>query len=472
MYEALCRQEVPIKTKTQSRLYCYYKMDRPYLRLAPFKIEIVRQNPLAVLFYDIMSDEEARIIQLLAKPKACLLKRSMVFNFLTGKPESHSFRIAKRKMTSWILFNIFLLIVTVYAEYYSSLISLKAVIGAERNIPVMINGYVEKELVKLNYLKKFSHQVQEHNDIAIRNGEEGIKHPINAFLLIKGMVKNWNKAVKIMRSNSADDIIRNMTRQQYIKRINYPTKELFYSTCDTDPNHPRANENIRIYESLLKSDGVQRIDMRRDIPPLNNIRDENDLDKGLKLIYEALCRQEVLVNAKTQLWLYCYYKMDRPYLYLAPFKVEIVRQNSLAILFYDIISDKEAQIIQMLAVPKACLMLLVLSNLNGSRIYNVLTGKFELPSFRIAKSARLNSKEHEIINRINRRLELATNLEEETAEDLTVHNYGIGGHFEPHLDCARISITSIAVMLFIINVQCIDMIFQVLRLKHISKQKF
>lgn len=56
-------------TKALSRLYCYYKMDRPYLRLAPIKVEIARQNPMAVLFHDIMSDEESRIIEMLAVPK-------------------------------------------------------------------------------------------------------------------------------------------------------------------------------------------------------------------------------------------------------------------------------------------------------------------------------------------------------------------------------------------------------------------
>ncbi|OZC05631.1 hypothetical protein X798_07395 [Onchocerca flexuosa] len=199
MYEALCRQDMPIDTKAQSRLYCYYKMDRPYLRLASFKVEIIRQNPLAVLFHDIISDEEARIIQLLAKPKAY-------------------------------------------------------------------------------------------------------------------------------------------------------------------PNHPRAKSNIKRYEDLLENTGVQRIDMRRDIPLINNVQYKNNNDEGMMLMYEALCRQGMTVNAAAQLRLYCYYKMDRPYLRLAAFKVEIVRQNPLVVLFYDIVSDEEAQIIQMLAVPKAHLVLLALYN--------------------------------------------------------------------------------------------------------------
>ncbi|MCP9256851.1 Prolyl 4-hydroxylase subunit alpha-2 [Dirofilaria immitis] len=380
----------------------------------------------------------------------------------------------------------------------------------------------------------FVQEAEEHNDKAIRDCEEAIKHPINAFLLIKRMITDWNKVVKIMQSNSADDIIRNVTSQRAVKRIKYPAKEdlfgaaigllrlqdtyqidtkdiaegkilnsqmgaialtagdcfeigrtayhtrdyyhtimwmqeakeriekeavptanledileylafrcisryeAFYSAT-TDPDHPRIKRNLKSYKAFLKDDGIQNFDIRRDIQPINNTRHKSDVDEGVMLMYEALCRQEVPINTKTQSRLYCYYKMDRPYLRLAPFKVEIVRQNPLAVLFYDIISDDEARIIQMLAAPK----------LKRALSLNFLTGKNEPVPFRVAKSADVKSTEHEILKLIDRRLELATNLEIETAENLGVHNYGIGGQYEPHLDCALISIISITALPFI-----------------------
>ncbi|OZC05623.1 hypothetical protein X798_07403 [Onchocerca flexuosa] len=71
---------------------------------------------------------------------------------------------------------------------------------------------------------------------------------------------------------------------------------VFYSAHIKDPLHPRAKDNVRLYEDLLENDGVLRIDMRRDIPPINNKREENEFsDEGIMLIYEALCRQEVPV---------------------------------------------------------------------------------------------------------------------------------------------------------------------------------
>ncbi|KAM3722357.1 Prolyl 4-hydroxylase subunit [Dirofilaria immitis] len=434
-------------------------------------------------------------------------------------------------MILWIVFNIFLLIAAIFADIYSSFTSLKALIGAESDIPIMINSYVENELKRLDYLKKFTQETQERDDETMRVDEEKIKHPVNAFLLIKKMTTEWNEIVKIMLSNSADNIIRNVTRQRAIKRINYPTEEDlsgaaigllrlqdtykmdtkdiangkilnsqkrtvaltagdcfeigrvalherdYYHTImwmqearervenenvptanlenilenlafslykqgnvkrallltdelyRINPDHPRAKDDVKCYEDLLEDNGVRHVDMRRDIPPINNERVENDLDEGARLTYEALCRQEIPVNIKAQSHFYCYYKMDRPYLRLAPFKVEIVRENPLVVLFYDIISDEEARVIQMLALPK----------LKRPLSLNHLTGKCEPVYFRVAKSANLRPTEHEIVERIDRRLELATNLEIETAENLAIHNYGIGGQYEPHLDCSLIS---------------------------------
>ncbi|OZC05941.1 hypothetical protein X798_07081 [Onchocerca flexuosa] len=190
-------------------------------------------------------------------------------------------------MILYTIFNIFLLIATVFAELYTSLILLKTVIGADRDIPIMINDYVRKELEKLDYLKS-----------------------------------------------------------------------VFFALT-TDPNRSEAKDNLWRYEYLFENDGIQHIDMLRDIPPLNNVRNKNDFDEGAWLMYEALCRQEMPFDIKAQSRLYCHYKMDRPYLRLAPFKVEIVRLNSLVVLVHEIVSDEEAQIIKMLAVPKVSFVLFV-----------------------------------------------------------------------------------------------------------------
>lgn len=61
----------------------------------------------------------------------------------------------------------------------------------------------------------------------------------------------------------------------------------------------------------------------------------------------------------------------------------------------------------------------------------------EIATYRISKSAWLKDEDHEIVRRVGRRIEDMTGLTVETAEDLQIANYGIGGHYEPHFDFAR-----------------------------------
>lgn len=72
---------------------------------------------------------------------------------------------------------------------------------------------------------------------------------------------------------------------------------------------------------------------------------------------------------------------------------------------------------------------------------NHKTGELEVATYRISKSAWLKDHEHKYIRDISRRVEDMTGLTTATAEELQVVNYGIGGHYEPHFDFARVRMT-------------------------------
>ncbi|KAK5982889.1 Oxoglutarate iron-dependent oxygenase domain containing protein [Trichostrongylus colubriformis] len=167
--------------------------------------------------------------------------------------------------------------------------------------------------------------------------------------------------------------------------------------------------------------------MRRILEPIRNERPISVLGNEERTIYEALCRNEVPVSVKDISKLYCYYKRDRPFLVYAPIKVEIKRFNPLAVLFKEVISDDEIEVIQELAKPK----------LARATVHDAASGTLVTATYRISKSAWLKGWEHEVVERVNKRLDYMTNLEMETAEELQIANYGIGGHYDPHFDHAR-----------------------------------
>jgi prolyl 4-hydroxylase len=74
-------------------------------------------------------------------------------------------------------------------------------------------------------------------------------------------------------------------------------------------------------------------------------------------------------------------------------------------------------------------------------VQNYKTGELETANYRISKSAWLRGEEHHHVDSVNRRVEALTGLTVDTAEELQVVNYGIGGHYEPHFDFARVSTT-------------------------------
>lgn len=71
-------------------------------------------------------------------------------------------------------------------------------------------------------------------------------------------------------------------------------------------------------------------------------------------------------------------------------------------------------------------------------VQNSETGELETATYRISKSAWLKDHEHRHIDEVNQRVADMTGLTMDTAEELQVVNYGIGGHYEPHFDFARV----------------------------------
>lgn len=183
-------------------------------------------------------------------------------------------------------------------------------------------------------------------------------------------------------------------------------------------------------------------------------------------LYEQLCRGEVTTPIEITSKLTCYYENNKnPYLLLAPFKVEEAYKQPNILIFHDVISDNEIATVKRLAHPRVSphkfsknLRHLSSNTLQFKRatVQNSLTGELQTAQYRISKSAWLKEEEHKHIADVCRRVTDITNLTMETAEELQVVNYGIGGHYEPHYDFARVGFTLYSNRKGLINFPCTE----------------
>ncbi|XP_054711189.1 prolyl 4-hydroxylase subunit alpha-1-like isoform X2 [Uloborus diversus] len=203
------------------------------------------------------------------------------------------------------------------------------------------------------------------------------------------------------------------------------TKELI----SIDPTHPRALGNLRYYQDAVsKEEDFKRGDDGDASNELQTFSRPKESTSTEKDIYESLCRGERTMSLKEESKLYCQYVTNNnSYLLLQPVKEEVLFLRPRIVVYHGILSDNEMEVIKQLAQPR----------LARATVQNSKSGELEIASYRISKSAWLKDNHHKVIARVSRRIKEITGLETNTAEELQVVNYGIGGHYEPHYDFAR-----------------------------------
>ncbi|XP_072347577.1 prolyl 4-hydroxylase subunit alpha-1b isoform X2 [Scyliorhinus torazame] len=212
--------------------------------------------------------------------------------------------------------------------------------------------------------------------------------------------------------------------------------ELTKRLLKLDPEHQRANGNLRYFEYMMadqkkeKSNVVQKTDENKsgDVSKTKRERPKDYLPERQK--YEKLCRGEgIKLTPRRQKRLFCRYSdANRSPLYLLkPVKQQDEWDKPRIIRFIDIISDQEIERVKELAKPR----------LKRATVHDPLTGQLTVATYRVSKSAWLSGYEDPVIGRINQRIQDLTGLDVSTAEELQVANYGVGGQYEPHFDFGR-----------------------------------
>ncbi|XP_055907288.1 prolyl 4-hydroxylase subunit alpha-1-like [Eupeodes corollae] len=131
--------------------------------------------------------------------------------------------------------------------------------------------------------------------------------------------------------------------------------------------------------------------------------------------------------------LHCVYNTTTdPFLKLAPLKMEQISLDPYVVLYHDVLSDLEIEVLQTMATP----------NLQRATVYSETEMRSVSVPTRTSKFAWFPDNTNYITSRISRRLEDMTGFGMETSEHLQAMNYGIGGHYDTHHDFFNVSRTS------------------------------
>jgi prolyl 4-hydroxylase len=174
--------------------------------------------------------------------------------------------------------------------------------------------------------------------------------------------------------------------------------------------------------------------------------EETSLEKQTRQVCSGKVRKSAAEVSK----LHCRYESRTDFSKLAPLKLEEANLDPLIVVYHNVISDSEIRILKELAKPD--LEQSVVIQLNGD-----LTPSKD----RISKVAWLDDEDHEVIERISKRVEDMTGLSAETAEQLQIQQYGIGGFYKTHFDFEENMKASedgdrIATVMFYVRMEALD----------------
>ncbi|RDD40076.1 Prolyl 4-hydroxylase subunit alpha-2 [Trichoplax sp. H2] len=191
-----------------------------------------------------------------------------------------------------------------------------------------------------------------------------------------------------------------------------------------NPEHKTAKKYLNIYEKRLNTSTKEK--------STEDLDDDNDDEKDFKQIfnsYKELCRgnvnQKTGADVKLNNQLNCYQDYRNPRLLFSPLNVEVLSLQPYIVIYHNLLTNSEVVLLKTLASP-----LLKRAVVVGKpdKEYG------EETTYRISKTAWLDKEDHPAVKRITTLIGDIIGLTSETAEPLQIANYGIGGHYEPHLD--------------------------------------
>lgn len=187
-------------------------------------------------------------------------------------------------------------------------------------------------------------------------------------------------------------------------------------------NHPNS-----VIASKLKndSDHLRSIGYKPKKLPRNPysdfyVRNQQYSQKKETILYSRVCRGDLKQSADVLAKLKCRFDSDSPYKKLVRSKIEEFNLDPYVVLFHDVISDSEVEVLKKIGRPGK----------HRGQVESEKEGvSGEVSGARVSHVSWLKDDAHQTVAKINQRISELTGLSMELAEELQLQNYGIGYYY-------------------------------------------
>lgn len=114
-------------------------------------------------------------------------------------------------------------------ELFTAVVGLKKVLVAEHDVAQELKTYINREQERIDTLKRVAVNFERHSREALKNPEEHLSNPVNAFLVVKRFTTDWDGIVQnYLKNNATDEFLSKLDQ----KTDSFPDEEDLAGTAE------------------------------------------------------------------------------------------------------------------------------------------------------------------------------------------------------------------------------------------------
>uniref|UniRef100_A0A8C2EUK9 procollagen-proline 4-dioxygenase n=1 Tax=Cyprinus carpio TaxID=7962 RepID=A0A8C2EUK9_CYPCA len=331
----------------------------------------------------------------------------------------------------WYLLSFLFHSLYAHNDFFTSIGQMTDLLYTEKDLVTSLKEYIRQEENRLEKVKEWAGKLDSLTITATQDPEGYLGHPVNAFKLMKRLNSEWADLESLVLKDTANGFISNLTLQRQF----FPTDE---DQTGAAKALLRLQDTYQLSAYTISNGDLPGVVHKSQM----TVADCFELGKIAYTEADYYHTELWMAQALTQLDEGEESTID---------KVTVMDYLSYAIY-------QQGELERALELTKRMLKL----DPNHQRANgNLKYFEFQLEKQRKAESEKkeqedkkkekkeldkrdaqrkrawLSGYEHSTIEKINQRIEDITGLEMDTAEELQVANYGVGGQYEPHFDFGR-----------------------------------